>query len=195
MRPGTRGSVAIAILIGVVAVGIVAALSVHALGGNSDAATPKASLQPSKSLQHEAGVLSSFVYERGSYWGGGNVKACQPNWHPASDERAQLHCVSFGQPTVYTRFNTVAEAVAYFDKLSSNGRPGSGNWGPCIRLLPASAWKRSILQVQEHGHVAFRQEDKQAFSVWIWPNMRTVAQVTGSIEDRPQVCRAWDLDA
>ncbi len=196
LRPGSRGSAALVLLVFVAAVGIAAVLAIRALGGNSAADTPKPSAQPTKAQQHAAGVLSAFVYERGTYYAGGNVKACQPNWHPATNVVAQLHCRSFGQPTVYTRFATSSEASAYFETLASRGQPATGDWGACKRWIPSSAWRRTILGDQKQaGQVAFRQLAGQAFVVWIWPNMQAVAEASGSSKSKPQLCRAWDLDS
>ena len=196
LRPGTRGSVALVLLVFVIGLGIAAVLAIRSLAGNSAADTPKPSAQPTKAHQHAAGMLSAFVYERGTYYAGGNVKACQPNWHPATNVVAQLRCTSFGQPTVYTRFATNSEASAYFKTLASRGQPATGDWGACKKWIPSSAWRRTILGDQKQsGQVAFRQVASSAFVVWIWPNMHAVAEASGNGKSKPRLCRAWDLDS
>jgi hypothetical protein len=195
VQPGSKGSAFVGILIGVVALGLVAILGIRALGGKSVAAPTKPAPRPTQVQQHEVGVLSAFVYERGSYWGRGNVKACQPDWHLAHNVRAQISCVAFGQAAVYTRFDNVSEATASFKQLSVQGSPGTGNWGRCDKLLPAGAWSRKLLEHKQHGEVAFRQLNGQAIVVWTWPDMQTVAEARGSLINRQAVCDAWDLNA
>jgi hypothetical protein len=196
LRPGSRGPAAVVLLVFVIGVGIAAVLAIRALVGSSPADTPKPSAQPTRAQQHAAGVLSAFVYERGTYYAGGNVKACQPNWHPVANVVAQLHCRSFGQPTVYTRFARNSQASAYFKTLASRGQPATGDWGACKKWIPSSAWRRTILGDQKQaGQVAFRQLVGQAFVVWYWPSMRAVAETSGNSKSKPQLCRAWDLDS
>lgn len=186
---------AIAVTLLALAVALVAVLALRSLGGKSDPAMAKSGPKPSKAQQHAAGVLSSFVYQRGTWYEGGNVKGCQPNWEPARNVVAQLQCKAFGQPITYARFKTRAQASASFRQLASRGHAGSGYWGACHKQVPSANWTRTILGTKESGQVAFRQSGGNASVVWIWPNMQTVAQATGRLSQRAAICRAWDLNA
>jgi hypothetical protein len=195
-RPEQRAPAAIAVVLIALAVALVVVIGLKSLGNNSTAATSTAGPKPSRAQQHAAGVLSAFVYERGTWYEGGNVKACQPNWRPVANVVAQLKCTAFGQPSVYTRFKSASQADAYFKHLASQGHPASGSWGACQRHIPSANWSRTILgDNKESGQVAFRQSGGNASVVWIWPNMHTVAQTTGRLSQRPAICRAWDLNA
>jgi hypothetical protein len=187
---------AVAVAVLAAAIALIAVLVLRSPNGHSQTATNASGPKPSKAQQHAAGVLSAFVYERGTWYAGGNVKACQPNWHPAPQVIAQLHCTAFGQPSVYTRFRTGSQASAYFKKLASQGQPGSGDWGSCRRHIPSTRWTRTILgSEKESGQVAFRQSRDRVSVVWIWPDMQTVAEATGRLSQRIGLCRAWNLNA
>jgi hypothetical protein len=185
---------AIAVALLALAIAVVTLIGLGSTG-SSDPSTTTSGPKPSKHQQHAAGVLGAFVYARGTWYEGGNVKACQPNWHPPANVIAQLHCTSFGQPSVYSRFKTGAQASAYFRQLASHGHPASGYWGMCKRHIPSANWTRTILGNKESGQVAFRQSGGMASVVWIWPNMQTVAEATGRLPQRAAICKAWSLNA
>ncbi len=93
------------------------------------------------------------------------------------------------------RFGDLSEATASFERLSVQGSRGTGNWGRCDKLLPAGAWSRTLLQHKQDGRVAFRELNGQAIVVWTWPDMQTVAEARGSLDNRQAVCNAWNLNA
>ena len=200
-RPGERvpAALTIALLaVGVMLVGILAVRGLGSGGKSAAAATrPKRGPRASRSQQRAARTLTAFVYGRGSFWAGGNVKACTPNWRPPAGITAQLHCRAFGQPIVYTQFASGARANAYFDQLASRGHPGSGDWGPCDGWLPRSHWSRAIFlrRERESGTVAFRQDTLHASVIWIWPDRRAVAAAQGDIFHRRALCDARNLNA
>lgn len=179
----------------IVALCFTAFVIAKALQGSHSSAATTSGPQPTKAQQHAVGALSAFVYERGSWWEGGNVKACHANWQPQRDAVALLNCRAFGRPTIYTRFRTTAQATRYFNQLASQGRPATGDWGRCARWLPRSPWTRRVFGRRENGEVAFRQVGANATVVWSWPNMQTIAEVRGSVDSRAALCSAWLLNA
>lgn len=196
-RPEERLPAALTLAILVVGVVFVAVLAIRGLGGGkSSAATSRHGPRPTPAQQHAVGVLSTFVHRRGSFLAGGDVEACSPNWRPPARVTAQLRCQSFGQQVVFTQFASRAQASAYFNRLASQGRPGSGKWGACNGWLPRSHWTRTILRNQrESGTVAFRQTKVQASVIWIWPDRHAVARALGDIFHLGRLCNAWNLNA
>lgn len=188
---GNRGPALIAIAAFGTAIVLTAILVIRLLAPQSDAAVTKPRIKPTRVQQHDAGELSAFVYARGSYWEGGNVKSCTPNWHPPPRVTAQLHCRSFGRAVTYTRLQTGPQARAYFRTLASNGHAGSGSWGGCTSRLPGGPWSRTVFGRKQSGEVAFRQSRGRAFVVWSWPATRTVALATAGAGSRPRLCQVW----
>ncbi len=190
-RYGDRGPAFVAMAVFGAAIVVTAILLIRLIDPHSDAAVTKQRIQPTRAQRHAASELSAFVYARGSYREGGNVKSCRPNWHPQRHTAAQLHCTSFGQAVTYTRLQTGLQASAYFRTLASNGHAGAGSWGGCTSRLPGGRWSRTVFGRKQSGEVAFRQSGGHAFVVWSWPATRTVALATADAGSRPQLCKVW----